>query len=78
MRSKKAGKRLEKVETLLSKVIDRYAKREPTMITLLDSAKESVVRAKAVLHKGTTKNGRKPLEKAKGKELALAGLKALI
>ena len=45
MKAKKAVKRLGKVETLLSNVIDQYAAGVDSVKELLDSAKASVVRA---------------------------------
>jgi hypothetical protein len=47
MRAKKALKRLRKVEELLSIVIDEFAGSEPSVRVLLNSAKTSVMRAKA-------------------------------
>jgi hypothetical protein len=46
MKAKKALKRLSRVETLLSDVIDQYAPKEQDVRELLDSAKSSVIRAK--------------------------------
>lgn len=47
MKAKKALKRLRRVEELLSIVIDQFAGNEPSVRELLDSAKTSVIRAKA-------------------------------
>jgi hypothetical protein len=47
MKAKKALKKLKRVETLLSNVIDQYAANERGVRELLDFAKASVVRAKA-------------------------------
>ena len=47
MKSKKALKRLRSVEALLSIVIDQFAANEPSVQALLDSAKASVIRARA-------------------------------
>lgn len=47
MKTKKALKRLRRVEELLSIVIDQYARNEHGVRKLLDSAKRSVIRAKA-------------------------------
>lgn len=47
MKAKKALKRLRRVEELLSIVIDEFAGNEPAVRELLDSAKTSVIRAKA-------------------------------
>jgi len=49
MKAKKAVRRLSKVETLLNNVIDQYTQAETGLKTLLDSAKDSVVRAKAIV-----------------------------
>ena len=46
MKAKKAVKRLTKVETLLSDVIEQYADNHSRTRDLLDTAKESVSRAK--------------------------------
>lgn len=46
MKAKKALKRLNRVETLLSRVIDQYAGSGRDLRELLDVAKASVVRAK--------------------------------
>jgi hypothetical protein len=47
LKTKKAFKRLDRVEALLSKVIDQYPADELGVRELLDSAKASVTRAKA-------------------------------
>ncbi len=47
MKAKKALKRLRSVEALLSIVIDQFAANERSVRALLDSAKASVIRAKA-------------------------------
>ena len=46
VKTKKALKRLDRVEALLSKVIDQYATDDKEVRGLLDSARASVVRAK--------------------------------
>jgi hypothetical protein len=46
MKSKKALKRLEKVEALLSDVIDRFPAQQRELGDLLNSAKATVIRAK--------------------------------
>lgn len=51
MKAKKAIKRLDKVDQLLSNVIDQYVMREPDTREWLGSARKSVVRAKASLKK---------------------------
>jgi hypothetical protein len=50
MKAKKALKRLTKVETLLTNVIDQYAGSEGNVRELLDNAKASVVRAKKTVN----------------------------
>jgi hypothetical protein len=50
MKAKKALKRLNKVETILSDVIDKFPASARGLRGLLDSAKTSVVRAKEVVH----------------------------
>jgi hypothetical protein len=50
MKAKKALKRLNKVEAILSDVIDRCPATARGLRELLDSAKTSVVRAKGVVH----------------------------
>jgi hypothetical protein len=47
MKAKKALKRLRSVEALLSIVIDQFAANERSVRAMLDSAKASVIRAKA-------------------------------
>ena len=46
MKAKKAVKRLTRVEVLLSNIIEQYAGNGHRVKELLDSAKESVVRAR--------------------------------
>ena len=50
MKAKKALKRLNKVEALLSDVIDQCPASARGLLGLLDSAKTSVIRAKEVVH----------------------------
>ena len=50
MKAKKALKRLNKVETILSDVIDQCPASARGLRGLLDSARSSVVRAKGVVH----------------------------
>ena len=49
MKAKKAVKRLSKVESLITNVIDRYAAGEGDLRELLDSARASVVRAQEMV-----------------------------
>jgi hypothetical protein len=81
MKAKKAVKRLGKVETLLSIVIDQYAAGVDSVKELLDSAKASVVRAReAVNVHSSTAAPKKPPVKAqepKRKGLSAAGRKKL-
>jgi predicted nucleic-acid-binding protein len=65
MKVKKAIKRLHRVETILTTVIERYAGRKSALRDLLDSAKGRVVRATETL---TVPNStRKPPAKAVGR-----------
>lgn len=50
MKAKKALKKLRSVEALLSIVIDQFAGNDRSMRALLDSAKASVIRAKAKIN----------------------------
>src|SRR5215212_1831649 len=50
MKAKKAVKRLNKVEALLSNVIDGFAAGERAVKELLDSAKAAVVRARETVN----------------------------
>jgi hypothetical protein len=81
MKAKKAVKRLGKVETLLSNVIDQYAKSVDSVRELLDVAKASVVRAvEAVNLHSSTAAPKKPPVKAqepKRRGLSAAGRKKL-
>ena len=49
MKAKKALKRLHRVETILTTVIDQYAARKRGLRDLLDTAKATVVRATETL-----------------------------
>src|SRR5712691_11076412 len=60
MKARKALKRLNKVETLLTNVIDQCPNTARGLRQLLDSAKASVVRAKGVVNARVTRNTRKP------------------
>ena len=65
MKAKKALKRLTRVETLLTDVIDQYAGSEGNVRELLDNAKASVVRAKKTVNvKASPKAAKKPPVKA--------------
>ena len=65
MKAKKAVKRLTRVEALLSNVIDQYAGDSHSVKELLDSAKESVVRAKETVNQqSSSKATKKPPAKA--------------
>ncbi len=56
MKSKKAGRRLKKVDALLSKVMDKYVAPDPSTLELLTSAKESVGRVRAELNQAGSKS----------------------
>jgi len=76
MKAKKALKRLRRVEELLSLVIDEFVGKEPSVRELLDSAKASVIRAKA----GINPNPKKPQTKArrtKRSDLRVGGKKGI-
>ena len=67
MKTKKALKKLAKVESLLSSIIDQYdTNGERSLREALASAKESVIRAKETVghHQGESKAVRKPSAKA--------------
>ena len=78
MKSKKALKRLEKVEAILSNVIDQYTASENGVREKLDTAKASVVRAKESMQ-APPKAAKKPPVKAKesGRRLSAEGRKKL-
>ena len=74
MKAKKALKRLTRVETLLSNVVDQFAAIKPNVRELLDSAKASVARAMQTVDvKASAKVAKKPPVKA---EKSKAGLTA--
>ena len=65
MKAKKALKRLTRVETLLTNVIDQYASSVRDLRELLDNAKASVVRAKKTVEvKASPRAAKKPPVKA--------------
>ena len=74
MKSKKAVKRLTRVEALLSNVIDRYAGNPHRVKELLDSAKKSVVRAKETVNHQASSDAtkRSPVKAAKSHRRRLA------
>jgi hypothetical protein len=72
MKAKKALKRLNKAEWLLSDVIDQCPASARGLLGLLDSAKMSVVRAKEVVHARAA--AKKP--PARAAESARGGLSA--
>ena len=81
MKAKKAVKKLARVEALLSNVIDQYAGNGRNLRELLDSAKESIVRAKeTVTQQASSKATKKPpaqAEKSNGRHLTAEGRKRL-
>ncbi len=81
MKAKKAVKRLTKVESLLTNVIDQYAAGEDAVRELLDSAKATVVRAKQTVSlQASSVAPKKPPVKAqspKRKGLSAEGRKKL-
>ncbi len=72
MKAKKALKRLNKVEGLLTDVIDQCPASARGLLGLLDSAKTSVIRAKEVVHARVA--AKKP--PARAPESARGGLSA--
>ena len=64
MKAKKALKRLNKVETILSNVIDQCPASSRGLRELLDSAKASVVRAKGVVNGRVARATKKPPARA--------------
>jgi hypothetical protein len=79
MKAKKAVKRLGKVESLLSNVIDQYVPSVDSVRELLDSAKASIVRAmEAVsLQSSTPKKPPVKAEAPKRRGLSAQGRKKL-
>jgi len=66
MKAKKAVKRLNRVEALLSNVIDGFAEGERAVKELLDNAKAAVVRARKTVNvKTATVAEKKPPVKAR-------------
>jgi hypothetical protein len=74
MKAKKALKRLNKVEVLLSDVIDQCPSSARGLRGLLDSAKTLVVRAKEVVNARVARAAKKP--PARAQESARGGLSA--
>jgi hypothetical protein len=64
MKAKKALKRLKKVETILSDVIDQCPASARGLRGLLDSARASVVRAKGVVDARAARAAKKPPARA--------------
>jgi hypothetical protein len=64
MKSKKALKRLNKVETILSNVIDQCPASARGLRELLDSAKSSVVRAQEAVNARVNRAAKKPPARA--------------
>ena len=81
MKAKKAVKKLTRVEALLSNVIDQYTGNGRSVAELLDSAKESVIRAKErVSIQASSRAAKKPpakAEKSNGRHLTAEGRKRL-
>jgi hypothetical protein len=74
MKAKKALKRLKKVETILSDVIDQFPANARGLRELLDSARASVVRAKGVVNARVSRAAKKP--PARAQESVRSGLSA--
>ena len=62
MKAKKALKRLAKVETLLSDVMEQYAEKQQRIRELLQSAKDSVSRAKKTVSLRSSKPANKSVK----------------
>jgi hypothetical protein len=81
MKAKKALKRLRRVEELLSIVIDQFTGNEPSVRELLDSAKTSVIRAKAGINSqsapGTAKKPQLKAKQTKRSHLTAEGRKRI-
>lgn len=80
MKAKKAVKRLARVEALISNVLEQYAENQTRVRELLDSAKESVSRAKKTVNLKASKSPKKRVVSAKQprqRRLSAAGRKAL-
>jgi hypothetical protein len=77
MKAKKALKRLNKVETLLSNVIDQFPVSARGLRDLLDSARSSVVRARETVHARVARAAKKPPAKASESRLSAAGRKRI-
>src|SRR5690348_17863604 len=74
MKAKKAIKRLKKVETILSNVIDQLPASARGLRELLDSARASVVRAKGTVNARVARAAKKP--PARAQESTRGGLSA--
>jgi hypothetical protein len=75
MKAKKAVKRLKKIENVLAALIDENSEGKPQLRELLDSARGSIVRAKAKL-KPKTSGGAAKKPAAKSDSAKQAGLTA--
>lgn len=64
MKAKKALKRLNKVETILSNVIEQLPASARGLQELLDSARASVVRARGTVNARVTRASKKPPARA--------------
>ena len=62
MKAKKALKRLAKAETLLSDVMEQYAKKQQRLRELLQSARDSVSRAKKTVSLRSSKPANKSVK----------------
>ncbi len=73
MKAKKALKRLKKVETILSNVIDQLPVSARGLRELLDSARASVVRAKGTVNARVARAAKKPAARAQESARLSAG-----
>ncbi len=77
MKARKALKRLNKVESMLSNVIDGCPASARGLRELLDSAKASVGRATEIVHARVARATKKPPTRAQESRLSAAGRKRI-
>ena len=77
MKAKKALKRLNKVESMLSDVIDGCPASRRGLRQLLDSAKASIGRATEIVHARVARAARKPPARAQESRLSTEGRKRI-
>jgi len=77
MKAKKALKRLNKVESLLSNVIDQFPDSARGLRDLLDAARSSVVRARETVGARLARAAKKPPARAHESRLSAEGRKRI-